>query len=119
MAEQTEAETRFLVAQLQPGDQIVVDHEVKVGQTRWHTETTGEVVETTRRRHSLHFDRNFDDRVWSDMILLRRADGELTTVTVDEFTRVRRAEDAPRATSAATDSPGDTPPPEDPTPAAS
>ena len=87
---QTETEMRWLVAQLEPGDRVVVDHEVKVGLTRWHTQTTGTVVRTQRRRHSLHHDRNFDDKVWSDIIVLRREDGELTTVTVDEFTQISR-----------------------------
>ena len=86
---QSEGEMRHLVAHLQPGDRIEVDHEVKVGQTRWHTQTVGTVVRTDRLRHSLHFNRNFDDKVWSDIIVLKRDDGELTTVTVDEFTRVR------------------------------
>ena len=86
---QSEAEMRYLVAHLHPGDRIEIDHEVKVGMTRWHTKTVGEVVRTDRLRHSLHFDRNFDDKVWSDIIVLRREDGELTTVTVDEFTRIR------------------------------
>jgi hypothetical protein len=96
---QSEAEMRYRVAQLQPGDRIEVDHEVKVGMTRWHTKTVGEVVRTDRLRHSLHFDRNFDDKVWSDIIVLKREDGELTTVTVDEFTRVRVLESAAEAAS--------------------
>ncbi len=86
----TESQTRRLVAELQPGDRVEVDHEVKVGLTRWHTQTTGQVVRTERRRHGLHHKRNFDDKVWSDMIVLEREDGERTTVTVDEYTRVKR-----------------------------
>src|SRR5687768_13838353 len=89
---QTEAEMRYLVAHLQPGDLIEVDHEVKVGLTRWNTTTVGTVVRTDRIRHSLHFNRSFDDKVFSDIIVLKREDGELTTVTVDEFTRVRGLE---------------------------
>ena len=41
-------------------------------------------------RHGLHFQRNFDDKVFNDLILLRLPDGELTTVTLDEFTSLRR-----------------------------
>ena len=48
--------------------------------------TVGEVVRTERRRHGLHFRRNHDDKVFSDTILLELPDGELTTVTMDEFT---------------------------------
>ena len=86
----TELESRALFDALEPGDQIELDHEVKVGLQSWQTTTAGEVVSTERRRHSLHYDRNFDDKVWSDVIVLKREDGELTTVTMDEFSVLRR-----------------------------
>ena len=76
--------------QLRPGDRIELDHEVKVGGNRWHTKTTGTVVRTQRRRRGLHFDRNFDDKVFSDIIVLKRDDGELTTVTLDEFSVLKK-----------------------------
>jgi len=79
-----------LYAQLKPGDQIEVEHLVTVGTQSWPTKTRGTVVRTDRRRHGLNFRRNFDDKVYSDLIVLRREDGELTTVTMDEFTKLRR-----------------------------
>jgi hypothetical protein len=75
-------------AELQPGDKIELKHQVKVGFRDWTTATRGEVVSKERRRHSLHFNRNFDDKVFSDVIVLRREDGELTTVTIDEFSEI-------------------------------
>ena len=84
----SEAQMRTTVAELQPGDKVSIDHEVKVGMKIWHTKTVGTVVQTERRRHSLHHDRNFDDYVWSDCILLQKEEGELTTIMVDEFTQV-------------------------------
>ena len=78
-----------VLQRLRPGDQIEIVHEVKVGFRRWTTTTRGTVVRTDRRRHSLHFVRNFDDKVFSDVIVLRREDGELTTVTLDEFSDLR------------------------------
>ena len=77
--------------QLIPGDRIEVEHAVTVGGRQWATRTTGTVVRTERRRQGLHFRRNFDDKVFSDVILLRLPDGELTTVTIDEFTVLRPA----------------------------
>jgi hypothetical protein len=71
---------------LKSGDRIRVVHEVKVGFRKWPSTTTGTVVRTDRRRHSLHYQRNNDDKVFSDIIILKRDDGELTTVTLDEFT---------------------------------
>lgn len=79
-----------IFAALQPGDRVEVTHEVKVGFRHWNTKTAGTVVGKDRRRHSLHFNRNFDDKVYSDVLILRRDDGELTTVTLDEFSEVRK-----------------------------
>jgi hypothetical protein len=85
-----EPATRILFAELKPGDRVEVIHEIKVGSKVWTTRTVGTVVRTERRRHGLHFRRAGDDKVWSDIIILKRDDGEETTITVDEFTDLRR-----------------------------
>ena len=87
---QAEAELRQLYVDLQPGDRVEVLHEVKVGQRRWTTTTIGEVVRKERRRHGLHYQRNMDDKVWSDLLVLQRGDGELTTVSIDEFSELKK-----------------------------
>ena len=89
-ADLSEASSRALFLELVPGDRIAVLHEVKVGQQRWSTITEGTVARTERRRHGLHFRRNPDDKVYSDLIVIRRDDDELTTITMDEFTRLQR-----------------------------
>jgi hypothetical protein len=86
-----EYEARRLYEQLQPGDRVEVMHGVTIGSSaRWSTTTVGKLLRTERRRHGLHFRRNPDDKVYSDVLILARDDGELTTVTMDEFTRLRR-----------------------------
>ena len=77
-------------ASLQVGDRVEVTHEIKVGFRNWNSKTIGTVVGKDRRRHSLHFNRNFDDKVYSDVIVLKRDDGELTTVTIDEFSELKK-----------------------------
>lgn len=84
------SDTLETFASLQPGDRVQIDHEVKVGFRRWMTTTIGAVVSKERRRHSLHYRRNHDDKVYSDVIVLKRDSGELTTVTLDEFSELRR-----------------------------
>lgn len=84
------ARTLDVFYSLQPGDRVEVEHVVKVGFRSWNTRTVGTVVSTERQRHSLHFNRNFDDKVFSDTILLQRDDGELTTVTLDEFSGLKK-----------------------------
>ncbi len=80
-----------LFDELKPGDRIEVEHTVTVGQKQRTAKTIGSVVRTERGRHGLHFHRNHDDEAFSDVILLELPDGELTTVTIDEFTVLRRA----------------------------
>jgi hypothetical protein len=82
--------SRELFTQLQPGDRVEVLHEVKVGMQRWNTTTEGTVRATERKRHGLHYQRNRDDRVYSDQIVLELDDGSVTTVTLDEFTALKR-----------------------------
>jgi hypothetical protein len=84
------AATLETFASLSPGDRVQIDHEVKVGFRKWMTTTVGTVVRKDRRRHSLHFQRNSDDKVYSDILVLKRDDGELTTVTLDEFSELRK-----------------------------
>ena len=87
-----ELESRKLYEQLCPGDRVEVIHGVTVGSSgSWKTTTTGRVLRIERRRHGLHFRRNPDDKVYSDVLILARDDGELTTVTIDEYTRLRRS----------------------------
>ena len=74
---------------VRPGDRVELQHQVKVGFRSWTSTTVGTLVRTERRRHGLHHDRNHDDKVFSDMLVLRRDDGELTTVTLDEFSALR------------------------------
>ncbi len=85
-----EAAMRQLFSQLKPGDRVELVHEVKVGLKRWPARITGTVERTERRRHGLHFRRSSDDRVFSDLIVLKNDDGSLSTVTIDEFTQLRR-----------------------------
>jgi hypothetical protein len=78
---------------LQPGDRVKITQRVRVGSQSWTTSVTGTVERTERRREGLNVKRNFDDKAFADLIVLRK-DGEIaevTTVTLDEWTRVEWA----------------------------
>lgn len=87
----SEAQTRTLFDELQPGDRVRLEHEVKVGQKTWTSAVVGAVERKERRRHGLHYRRSVDDKVFSDVLVLRSDSGELTTVSIDEFTVLARA----------------------------
>jgi hypothetical protein len=90
VSDRNDVTTRPEINSLRPGDRVEVDHEIKVGLKIWHKTTVGTVERFERRRHGLHFKRNLDDKSFSDLIVLKLADGSLTTVTIDEFTRLRK-----------------------------
>ncbi|NLF10059.1 MAG: hypothetical protein GX594_19085 [Pirellulaceae bacterium] len=77
--------------ELKIGDRVEVEHLVTVGEKSWTTSTCGKIVRIDRCRHGQHFQRNSDDKVYSDAVLLELPDGELTLLTIDEFTTIRRA----------------------------
>ena len=85
-----ELTTRDEVNSLREGDRVEITHEVKVGLKLWSTTTIGTVERIERRRQGLHFRRNMDDKAFCDLIVLRLPDGSLTTVTMDEFSRLRK-----------------------------
>ena len=87
----SQSQVRAQFDELKVGDRVEVEHLVTVGQKSWTAKTCGTVVRIERRRHGLHFQRSYDDKVFSDVVLLELPDGELTAVTVDEFTMIRRA----------------------------
>ena len=87
----TDITTREAVNELTPGDRVEIRHLVKVGQRVWTNTVSGEVVSCERRRHGLHYRRNADDKVYSDMIVLKLKDGSLTTITMDEYTELKKA----------------------------
>lgn len=86
----THAASLRVFESLRPGDRVEIRHEVKVGFRSWVATTVGKVIKAERRRHGLHHRRNRDDKVFSDVIVLERDDGERTTVTLDEFSVLRK-----------------------------
>jgi len=90
----THAETLRVFEQLRVGDLVELKHQVKVGFRQWQTTTVGRVVKTERRRHGLHYRRQHDDKAFSDALVLRREGGELTTVTLDDFSQLRKVAEA-------------------------
>ena len=84
-----QAATLKVFETLKAGDRVELKHQVRVGFNEWQTTTIGTVVRAERRRHGLHHRRNNDDKVFSDLIVLKREDGELTTVTLDDFSELK------------------------------
>ncbi|MCG8586918.1 MAG: hypothetical protein MI757_19615 [Pirellulales bacterium] len=88
----SELEMRQLYISLQLGERVEVVHEVKIGFKEHITRTVGTVVNKERRQCGVDsgFARNWDDKYWFDHLILRKDDGELTSLTMDEYTQLKR-----------------------------
>jgi hypothetical protein len=87
----SEGEIRTRFDELKPGDRIEVER-LAVAQGKSQPERIcGTVVRTERRRHGPPCFSGPDDGAFLDVILLELCDGELTAVTMDESTVLRRA----------------------------
>ena len=77
---------------LKHGDHVQITQRIKVGLKIWTTTVTGTIERTERRREGLGVKRNFDDKQFADVILLKKDGpaGEETTVAMDEYTHVQR-----------------------------
>jgi hypothetical protein len=84
-----ELRTRF--DELKPGDRIEVEHTVMVDGKRRRDATCGTVVRTERRPHGPPCGVRPGERAFSEVILLALCDGELTAVTMEDSTVLRRA----------------------------
>lgn len=78
---------------LRPGDHIKITQRIKVGLKVWTTSVTGSVERIERRREGLAVKRNYDDKAFADLIVLKKEGpvAEETTVALDEYTQIERA----------------------------
>lgn len=74
---------------VQPGQRVRVRHRVRIGSSAaWEVETEGVVEAIEEMPTSLHTDRIHEDDLWVRTLLLRKDDGELTRVTIDQFSTI-------------------------------
>ncbi len=67
-------------------------HHIKIGFKEHESRTARIVVKKERRQCGVDsgFCRARDDKYWFDLLILRKEDGELASVTMDEYTELKR-----------------------------
>ena len=81
-----------LSAELSPGQRVEVVHRIQLGTRATESRRVGMLVSKQPREAGIDsgYRRAWDEPQWFEIWLLRKDDGELTSVTLDEFTTVRR-----------------------------
>ena len=74
--------------QLQPGAKVKVTQQIAARHYSLPTVIRGTVVEYGQKETGSWYAHSRDDRLWLDRLTLRKEDGEITTLNLDEFSCV-------------------------------
>jgi hypothetical protein len=80
-----------LLRALQPGDKIKVTQTVRVGAKTWTAEATGEFRAVAYLETGVTTERVKDDDLVVPVVRFTKPNGELTSISLDENSRVERA----------------------------
>jgi hypothetical protein len=81
--------------QLQPGARIKVTQQIAGRDYTWTSDVRGTVVEYSQKQTGSWFAHSKDDKLWLDRLLIRKDDGELTTLNLDDYTHIELEKAAP------------------------
>jgi hypothetical protein len=83
----------MLAQKLKPGTRIRVTQTIHRREGDWHTAVTGEVLTFGQEKTGSWYAHSPKGKLMLGRIRLRKDDGELTTITLDERSRVELLED--------------------------
>ncbi len=83
--------------QLQPGAKVAVTQQIAMRNRTWTNTVRGSVVAYQQRMTGSWFAHSKDDKLWLDRLTLRKEDGELITLNLDEYSRLEIVSQAPVA----------------------
>jgi hypothetical protein len=93
-----DADTR---KQLLPGAKVKITQQIAARNYTLQTIVRGTVLQYAQKETGSWFAHSRDDKLWLDRLSLKKEDGEITTLNLDEFSRVEiespPAGDAPPA----------------------
>jgi hypothetical protein len=75
-------------SQLKPGAKVRVTQQIAARDYSWSTPVSGTVVGFEQKPTGSWFAHSKNDRLWLDRLVIRKDDGEISTLNLDEFSRV-------------------------------
>ena len=74
--------------QLKPGATVRVTQQIPHRDHTWTDETNGVIVSYEQKQTGSWFAHSKNDRLWLDRLSIRKADGELLTLNLDDYSQV-------------------------------
>ena len=88
-----------LRSQLVPGARVKVTQQIAARDHTWTTEVRGTIVDHAQRETGSWFAHSRDDKLWLDRLVIKKIDGEITTLILDDYSHVEV--ESPPATASA------------------
>lgn len=82
---------------LKPGAKVKVTQQIAGRDYTWSTEVRGTVLEYNQKPTGSWFAHSDGDKLWLDRLKIRKDDGELMTLNLDEYTHIEIELPAPQA----------------------
>jgi protein-L-isoaspartate O-methyltransferase len=86
-----------LRAQILPGAMAKVTQQIPARNYVWTSEIRGEILSFEQKQTGSWYAHSKDHTLWLDRLTLRKADGEITTLNLDEYTAIEIEKAAPTA----------------------
>jgi hypothetical protein len=76
---------------LVPGARVTVTQQIPHRDRVWTNKVSGTILEYSQRTTGSWFAHSKDDKLWLDRLKIRREDGELMTLNLDDYSHVEVA----------------------------
>ncbi len=74
--------------QLLPGATVKVTQQIAGRDYSWSSQIDGVIIEYKQQQTGSWYAHSKNDKLWLDRLVLRKPDGEITTLNLDEFTAI-------------------------------
>ena len=91
-----------IASQLKPGARVKVTQQIAARDYSWQTDVRGTVVKYQQKQTGSWFAHSKNDKLWLDRLVIKKDDGEITTLNLDEYTHIEVESGATAAAGAAT-----------------
>jgi hypothetical protein len=73
---------------LKAGTRVRVQQQIAARDYSWTADIRGTIVQYEQKPTGSWFAHSKNDKLWLDRLVLKKDDGEITTLNLDEFTRI-------------------------------
>ncbi len=84
---------------IRPGATVRVTQQIAARDYTWTSDVTGTVMEFEQKQTGSWYAHSKNDKLWLDRLLLKKEDGELTTLNLDDYSHVEVLTPAPAGSS--------------------